>query len=131
MSSSSSDNDTEDTGNYYVADSPSKNTRSTSSAGQKKNASLLKALPKAKAKMRLKLPTVAKKTILMKTCKSSSTKGSASSIGKLLNFSAKEDNMLAKAFVNISTNPIHRSGMKSNDFWDNVRQKWIELSEVK
>jgi hypothetical protein len=123
MNSSSSNNNTDSTGIYVVADSPSRNTRSTS-AGQK---NLLKALPKAKTKMKSKLPTVAKKKILKKTHKLPSTKASGSSIGKSSNFSAEEDNMLAKAFVNISTNPIHRSGMKSHDFQDNLRQKWIEL----
>jgi hypothetical protein len=39
----------------------------------------------------------------------------------------EEGNMPAKAFANISTNPIHASGMKSNDYWDNVCQKWTEL----
>jgi hypothetical protein len=68
-----------------------------------------------------------KKKVPVKTRKSPSAKASGSYVRKSLNFSAQEDNMLAKAFVNMSTNPIHGSGMKSHDFWDNAHQKWIEL----
>jgi hypothetical protein len=127
MSSSSSDNDTDSTGIYHVDDSPWKNTRSTSSAGQKKNASRLKAFVKGKRKTKSKLPTAAKKKIVGKIRSKLTSKAAGSQVAKASNFSAEEDNMLAKAYVNISTNPIHGSGMKSNDFWENVRRKWKEL----
>jgi hypothetical protein len=79
-----------------------------------------------KTKMKSKLPTAAKKKIV-KPHPMTTSKATGSSTMKAPNSSAEEDNMLAKAFVNISTNPIHRSGLKSNDFWDNVCQKWIKL----
>jgi hypothetical protein len=81
---------------------------------------------KGKTKTKSKLPTAAKKKILTKNHTLPTSKAAGSVVAKSSNFSAEEDNMLAKAFVNISTNPIHRSGMKSNDFWDNVCQKWKE-----
>jgi hypothetical protein len=129
MSNSNSNKDSDSTGIFCVKDSPSKNTRSASSAGQKKNVPLLKAVPKGKTKTKSKLPIAAKKKILPKNRTLPTSKAAGSVIGKASNFSAEEDNMLAKAFVNISTNPIHGSGMKSNDFWENLRQKWKELME--
>jgi hypothetical protein len=67
-----------------------------------------------------------KEKILTKNHTLPTSKAAGSFIAKSSNFSAEEDNMLAKAFVNIYTNPIHRSGMKSNDFWD-MRHKRKEL----
>jgi hypothetical protein len=106
MSSSNSDEDLDSTSIIFVKDSPSKNTRSTSSAGQKKNAPPLKAVPKGKTKTKSKLPTAVKKKILTKNRTLPTSKAAGSFIAKSSNFSAEEDNMLAKAFVNISTNPI-------------------------
>jgi hypothetical protein len=66
MSSSNSNEDLDSTSIIFVKDSPSKNTRSPSSAGQKKNAPQLKAVSKGKTKAKSTLPTAAKKTILTK-----------------------------------------------------------------
>jgi hypothetical protein len=82
---------------------------------------------KGKRKTKSKLPTATKKKILANNHTKPTSKAAGNLFAKASNFSAEEDNMLAKAYVNISTNPIHGSGMKSNDFWENVRQKWKEL----
>jgi hypothetical protein len=125
MSICDSSEDSDSTGILTVGDSPSKNTRSTSvDCGRKKKAPLQKAVAKGKGKTKSKIPAAAKKKIVGKICPKATSKVQ---VVKDPNFSAEEDNMLAKAYVNISTNPIHGSGMKANDFWDNVRQKWKEL----
>jgi hypothetical protein len=71
--------------------------------------------PPAKKKTKSKLASVSKKAIT-KACPMPTSKAIGSAIGKALNFPAEEDNMFTKTVVNILTKPIHRSGMKSNDF---------------
>jgi hypothetical protein len=122
---SSSKNDTDDSNISIVADSPSKNTRAASStAWPKKNS------PPGKKKPKSRVGQIGKKKNFkhrhLPTMKSNENL-CGSMGGKSSNFTSQEHNMLAKAFVNISMNPIHGSGMNSNDFWDNVHQKWIEL----
>lgn len=59
----------------------------------------------------------------------SATKSSSTKVKKerAKNFTAQEDYLLCKAYVNASTNPIVGTDQKGKNFWDKVEQNFNEL----